>query len=317
MKEQTKAQKEEKKYRRTIFFALFTLFATPITTVFFVPPDSQLPIYASAVVTLFWVLVLCIFFWKMVIEIMIEKDHTMKKMEEMVKNGSGEMVKHRMVANLDLLRPARHEELMWALSFAANGNKKALQKMKWRANWAGLKYLIWVSVLLLLIPFVALGFIQPMIIVGWIGLFFVYLPYSYLRDLILNDEYVYESAAMGLTLDKSTLTATGTRYGRTVNVRFMDHACETTIRADAGIFTATVKNKTFQTDSSSPRIKELLRTLSSKKRASLWYRTEITSDGRSIRFLRHFNSKSQNTMEADYWLCDVWLAEWFASGRAL
>lgn len=308
---------QEKHYRRVVFFAIFTLFATPIITVFFVPPDSQLPIYTSAIVTMFWVLVLCVFFWKMIIDIGIERHNRMKEIEKSIQNQTNGIIKmkHGMVADVKLLKTSYHEDLMWALSFAANGDKRALQKMNNRANWAAVKMMTWVSVLLLLIPFVALKFIHPYIIIGWIFLVFLYLPYSYLRDLLLNNEYVYESSAMGLTLDKSTQIATGVRYGRQVRIHFKDHGCRTTIKAATEPFRATVKKRRFEAEGAPRPAKELLEKLSDKKKASRWYRTEITANGKEIQCDRHYNQSSENTAEADYWLYDLWLSEWLASGK--
>lgn len=308
---------QEKNDRIVVFFAIFTLFITPIITVFFVPPDSQLPIYASAVVTMFWVVVLCVFFWNMVIGIAIERHKRMEEIEVSIKNQKSDTVKmkHGMVADLKLLKPSHHEDLMWALAFAVDGDKKALKKMNNRANWAAIKMVTWVSILLILIPFVALGFIHPYIIIGWIALVFLYLPYSSIRDLLLNNEYVYESLAMGLTFDKSTQIASGVRYGRKVKIHFKDHGCKTTIKAATEPFQAVVKKREFEAESTPREVKKLLEKLSNKKRASLWYRTEIKANGKEIECDRTYSQNSENTVEAGYWLCDLWLAEWLASGK--
>src|SRR5690606_15934447 len=140
--------------------------------------------------TLFWILILCVWIWTMIVGIGRDRRKNRKAIREAIQSGIGNAVKmkHGMVADLDILRSVRHEDLMTALSYAVNGSEKALKKLDWRAFWAGCKFAIWITVLLLLIPFVALQHVNPYIIVGWVILLFVHIPYSYLRDFIRNDE---------------------------------------------------------------------------------------------------------------------------------
>ena len=296
------------KFPPIIAFAIATLFVAPIISSFVFPPDSQMPIIISAYLTLFWTIIACGWIWWMIIGIYRERKAKQTAIKETV---------HGMVSDLDLLRPARHEELMMALSYGAGGDEKALKKLDHRAFWAVFKFATWISVLLLLIPFSALQYIHVYIIIGWIFLFFAHLFYTIVRDQIRNDENLYESAAMGLILDKSNQIATGTRFGRKVAISFMDFGSKTTVSGAAGTFAACVKKKSFELDGKAhDSATAIFDKLTSKKRTSLWRGTTITSNDKEI-IITLTIINPENSYKSGFWMCDLWLAEWLVSRKEI
>jgi hypothetical protein len=303
-------QNNEWKYKAAIFFAIATIAIGPIITIFFVPPDSMMPIRVAGLIVLFWMLFLAGFILKFVFTSIRDKSRLIKETENGLKGQGKEPIKVKNGILTDYKLFKNEEKLFIALSILMSGDSKAFKKLQLKTNITMIKIAAWVIVVVLFVPVSALGLINPFIIVIWIGILFIHLLYSYLKNNFTSSRYLNEARTFGLTFNKKEMKAEKSN----ITVYFMDHARETIIKGNIGIFTAKVKKKEFIIDGNpEEKVRQIFEELESHKLYKFWRNVQIKSDGNKIQFIRKGNYDSLFAISMDFWYLDVWLGEFLVA----